>query len=176
MIRLFFIFFRISALALGGGYAMIPVMSKNLTSKKMITENEFMEILSIAQAMPGPIAFKTSWLIGKKIKGIIGAIIASLGVLIPPFFSIILVALILKRYSDNIYVSGFTKGAYASLIGMVAGILYDFVKTTKFNKYDIIIIILSISIIFFYPSYTIVTFFSTIIIFYFLEKRNDENV
>ncbi|KLO21475.1 chromate transporter [Marinitoga sp. 1197] len=175
MIKLFLMFFRISAFALGGGYAMIPVMSKNLTSKKLITEEEFREILSIVQAIPGPIAFKTSWLIGKKINGIKGAIISSLGILMPPFFSIILIASILKKYSDNIYVSGFTKGAYASLIGMVAGILYDFVKTTKFNKCDIIIIILSISIIFFYPSYTIVTFFSTIIVFYFLEKRNDKN-
>ncbi len=169
-------FFKISSLALGGGYAMIPVMLKNLTSANLLTEEEFKDILSIAQAMPGPIAFKTSWLIGKKIYGIKGAIVASLGILIPPFFSIVLVASILKKYSNNKFVSAFTKGAYASLIGMVAGILYDFVKTTKFNVYDIFIILLSVLMMFFYPNYTVIVFFSSVLLFYFLEKGYDKNV
>ncbi|KAF2956212.1 chromate transporter [Marinitoga sp. 38H-ov] len=176
MIRLFLMFFKISALALGGGYAMIPVMLKNLTSNNLITEEEFKEILSIAQAMPGPIAFKVSWLIGKKINGIYGALITSLGILIPPFFSIVLVASILKKYSNNNYVLAFTKGAYASLIGMVTGILVDFIKTTKKKIFDIIIIILSTIIMYFFPKYTVIIFFSSIILFYFLEKGYGKNV
>lgn len=175
MLKLFFMFFKISALALGGGYAMIPVMLKNLTSANLLTEEEFKNILSIAQAMPGPIAFKVSWLIGKKINGIKGSIITSLGILIPPFFSIVLVASILKKYANNNFVLAFTKGAYASLIGMVAGILYDFIKTTKTNIYDIFIIILSTLIMFIYPKYTVIVFFSSIILFYFLEKGYGKN-
>lgn len=176
MIRLFFMFFKISALALGGGYAMVPVMLKNLTAANLLTEEEFKEILSIAQAMPGPIAFKMSWLIGKKINGTKGSITTSLGVLIPPFFSIVLVASILKKYSDNIYIFGFTKGAYASLIGMVAGILYDFIKTTKFHFYDIAVIGFSTTIMFFYPNYTVIIFFLSLILFYYLGKGYDKNV
>ncbi|MBM7559333.1 chromate transporter [Marinitoga litoralis] len=175
MIRLFFMFFKISALALGGGYAMIPVMLKNLTSYNILSEEEFKEILSIAQAMPGPIAFKVSWLIGKKINGIKGSLVTSLGVLIPPFFSIVLIATILKKYSNNNYVLAFTRGAYASLVGMVAGILYDFIKTTKTNIYDIFIIIFSTLIMFVYPKYTVIVFFSSIILFYFLEKGYGKN-
>ncbi|SHE65093.1 chromate transporter [Marinitoga hydrogenitolerans DSM 16785] len=175
MLRLFWMFFKISAVALGGGYAMVPVMMKNLTNKGYLTNNEFKHILIVAQAMPGPIAFKISFLSGKKIAGIKGSIAATLGVLIPPFFSIILVASILKEYSDNIYVSGFINGAYASLIGMVGGILYDFIKSTKIRIYDILIIIFSVFIMFFYPRFTVIIFFASIILFYFLDKGFGKN-
>ncbi|GAB6188935.1 chromate transporter [Marinitoga arctica] len=176
MLNLFLIFFRISAVALGGGYAMIPVMMKNLTSKGYLSEDEFKHILIIAQAIPGPMAFKVSFLSGKKIQGIKGAIVSSLGVILPPFISIILVASILKEYSNNVYVSGFIKGAYASLIGMVAGILYDFIKTTKIKKYDLFIILFSVLIMFFFPRYTVLVFFSGVILFYFFDKGFDKNV
>lgn len=175
MLKLFFIFFRISALTLGGGYAMVPVMMKNLSASNQLKKDEFEKILVLAQSLPGPIAFNLAWLSGKQIKGIKGAVISSIAVLTPPFFSIILISSILKTYSENPYVSGFIKGAYASLIGMIAGLLIQIIKGTKFKLYNIAVIIAAIITIIFYSDLTILIFFLSVLFFYLTNKGNDKN-
>jgi len=175
LLKLFFIFFRISALTLGGGYAMVPVMMKNLSASNLLKKDEFEKILVLAQSLPGPIAFNLAWLSGKQIKGIKGAVISSIAVLTPPFFSIILISSILKTYSENPYVSGFIKGAYASLIGMIAGLLIQIIKGIKFKLYNIAVIIAAIITIIFYSDLTILIFFLSVLFFYLTNKGNDKN-
>lgn len=175
MLKLFFIFFRISALTLGGGYAMVPVMMKSLSSSNLLEKDQFEKILVLAQSLPGPIAFNLAWLSGKQINGVKGAIVSSIAVLTPPFFSIVLISSILKSYSDNPYVSGFIKGAYASLIGMIAGLLIQIIKGTKFKFYNILVIVLAIIAIFFYSDFTILIFFLSILFFYLTNKGYDKN-
>ena len=176
MLKLFFIFFRISALTLGGGYAMVPVMMKNLSASNLLTKEQFEKILVLAQSLPGPIAFNLAWLSGKQINGIKGAIISSLAVLTPPFFSIVLISSILKQYSENPYVAGFIKGAYASLIGMIAGLLIQIIKGIKFKIYNIIVIIFAIITITLFSDFTIIIFFLSVLFFYLTNKGFDKNV
>jgi len=176
LLKLFFIFFRISALTLGGGYAMVPVMMKNLSASNLLTKEQFEKILVLAQSLPGPIAFNLAWLSGKQINGIKGAIISSLAVLTPPFFSIVLISSILKQYSENPYVSGFIKGAYASLIGMIAGLLIQIIKGIKFKIYNIIVIIFAIITITLFSDFTIIIFFLSVLFFYLTNKGFDKNV
>ena len=88
LFSIFYIFFKISGFTIGGGYAMVPAIERNLINKKFISEKEFLKLLSIAQSMPGPIAFNLSVLLGSKLRGFWGALFASIGVLIPPFFGI----------------------------------------------------------------------------------------
>ena len=176
MLKLFFIFFRISALTLGGGYAMVPVMMKNLSASNLLTKEQFEKILVLAQSLPGPIAFNLAWLSGKQINGIKGSIISSLAVLTPPFFSIVLISSILKQYSENPYVSGFIKGAYASLIGMIAGLLIQIIKGIKFKIYNIIVIIFAIITITLFSDFTIIIFFLSVLFFYLTNKGFDKNV
>ncbi|MGM0642008.1 MAG: chromate transporter [Thermotogota bacterium] len=176
MFKLFFIFFRISALTLGGGYAMVPVMMKNLSASNLLTKEQFEKILVLAQSLPGPIAFNLAWLSGKQIYGLKGSIISSVAVLTPPFFSIVLISSILKQYSENPYVSGFIKGAYASLIGMIAGLLIQIIKGVKFRLYNFIVIIIAIVSITLFSDFTIIVFFLSVLFFYLTNKGFDKNV
>src|SRR6056297_2333277 len=153
---------------------MVPVMMKNLSASNLLTKEQFEKILVLAQSLPGPIAFNLAWLSGKQINGIKGSIISSLAVLTPPFFSIVLISSILKQYSENPYVSGFIKGAYASLIGMIAGLLIQIIKGIKFKIYNIIVIIFAIITITLFSDFTIIIFFLSVLFFYLTNKGFDK--
>ncbi|HOO76212.1 MAG TPA: chromate transporter, partial [Tepiditoga sp.] len=150
MLSLFLTFFRISALTLGGGYAMVPVMQRILEQKKWMDEKEFLEILSIAQAYPGPIAFNLSRMLGKRLKGFPGAVVSSLAVIIPPFFAIIIASAILTSLKDNIYVHKFLNGVYASLLGIIFNLVYKMIKSLDFSFTNYFLIGISfLAVIFF---------------------------
>jgi chromate transporter len=138
--RLFFLFLRISALTIGGGYAMIPVMKWELERSGLLTEKEFFRIVSVAQVVPGPIAFNTAVLVGKRLAGISGAIVSGVAVVLPPFFAIVAVAEVIRALSGISYVRSFLRGAYASIIGLVGSVLYRLVKNQRWNLYRAVMI------------------------------------
>jgi len=174
MIKLFLTFFRISALTIGGGYAMIPVIEKNLEKMNWMQPEDFYTLLTIAQSLPGPVAFNISWLVGKKLKGMPGAIIAAFAVMIPPFFTILIASSLIMKYRDNTYVQGFLKGAYGALIGMVGGIMYKLIRNQKWDIYKVILISASIVIFFLKSDIMIPIFLFLVISGYIAElKRSD---
>lgn len=90
---LFFTFLKIGGLTIGGGYAMIPVIERELVDKKQWVEpTHFFHLISLAQAVPGIIALNSAVYLGFKLKGIKGAIVSGLGVIIPSFFIMLAVA------------------------------------------------------------------------------------
>jgi len=77
---------KIGALTFGGGYAMIPIIEEEVTKKrKWISEIEIMDILAISESTPGPIAVNTATYVGYKVAGIVGGIVATIGLTIPSF-------------------------------------------------------------------------------------------
>lgn len=117
---MFSIFFRIGAFTFGGGYAMIPLIEKELVEKEgLIEADEFLDIIALAQSIPGAIALNTSTYIGYRTKGVKGGIVACLGVVLPSFLAILLLASIFNKVLDNPYVlKGFMgiRSAVAALI------------------------------------------------------------
>ncbi len=102
LFQLFFTFFKIGLFTFGGGFAMIPLMHRFVVEEKhWLTEQEFFDIIAIAQSTPGPIAVNSATYVGYKTKGIKGALIATLGVIIPSFIIIIIISLFFMRYKDN---------------------------------------------------------------------------
>ena len=92
---LFITFANIGAFTFGGGYAMIPLLQKEVVEKKKwIDENEMLDITAISQSTPGPLAINCATFVGYKIGGVWGSILATLGVVIPSFFIIIGVSII----------------------------------------------------------------------------------
>lgn len=92
MFDLFFTFFKIGITTFGGGYAMIPVLTREIAeNKKWATEDELLEYYAIGQATPGIIAVNTATFVGYKVRGVMGGIIATLGFIAP---SIIIISLI----------------------------------------------------------------------------------
>lgn len=91
--KLFTIFAKIGAFTIGGGVAMIPLIEREIVDKnKWLSDEEFMDMISIAQSAPGLIAVNVAIFIGHKLGGLKGSIIATVGSVLPPFIIILLVA------------------------------------------------------------------------------------
>ncbi len=171
ILYIFYIFIKISGFTIGGGYAMIPAVERNLINKKLITEREFFNVLAIAQSMPGPIAFNLSLLVGMKLKGFKGALAASLGVIIPPFIAILVVASIIQTYSDIIYVQKFLDGCYIATVSLTGYVLYKILKNYKFNKVNVVLLFFGASFLILNRNLTILVFMFLVLINYYYEKR-----
>ena len=117
---LFISMFKIGLFTFGGGYAMISVFENEFVSKKKYLEHEeFMNVLVIAESTPGPIAINMATYIGYKQQKIIGAIFATLGMVLPSFTIIFLISLFFNNLLENKYVSAAFKGIQACVIFLI---------------------------------------------------------
>lgn len=98
---LFFTFFKIGAFTFGGGYAMIPLIQKEAVEKnKWITEDDILEIIAIAESTPGPIAINSATFVGYRTCGVLGAMCATLGVVLPSFCIILAISYVLEQFQQ----------------------------------------------------------------------------
>ena len=98
---LFWTFCKIGALTFGGGYAMLPLIQREIVeNKKWSTEKEILDYYAVGQCTPGVIAVNTATFIGYKLKGIIGGIVATLGVIFPSIVIILIIATFLQNFAD----------------------------------------------------------------------------
>ena len=101
-LQLFWVFFKIGAFTFGGGYAMIPLIQREVVNKrKWLEEGEFMDMLAIAQSVPGPISLNTAVFVGNKLKKKRGSLVTSLGIILPSFIVILLIALVFTEFKEN---------------------------------------------------------------------------
>lgn len=107
---------KISALTFGGGYVIVPLMKKRFVDQlELITEDEMLNMIAVAQSAPGALAINTSIILGYKLYGIIGAITATIATVLPPLVIITIISNFYQAFKANIYVNN-------ALIGMSAGI------------------------------------------------------
>ena len=151
LVNLFWIFFKLGLLTFGGGYAMIPQITEIVVEKKKwMTEDDMLELLAIAESTPGPIAINMATYIGYKQKGILGSVIATIGVVLPSLIIIYLIFLILEQYMQNKYVQyAFTgiKVGVAFLI-LKSGISLIQKMPKKWFQISVLISIFALMIIF----------------------------
>ena len=102
-LQLFYEFFKIGLFTFGGGYAMIPLVKDTVITNSWLLENEFYDLLGICESTPGPIAINMATFVGSYQGGILGSAVATLGVVLPSFIIILLVAAILKNFIENKY-------------------------------------------------------------------------
>ena len=136
--QLFWTFFRISALTIGGGYVMVPVIGREITGKRWLAEEEFYNLFAVAQSFPGPIALTTALVVGRRLLGIRGFLLAFLGILIPPFVAILLAALVLDGIAEYAPVRAFLDGAAAVIPGVVAALLWRMCVTRKWTVWRVV--------------------------------------
>ncbi len=104
--KLFFNFFKIGLFTFGGGYAMIAVVEETGVDKfGWLTEDEFMEVIAIAESTPGPLAINMATFVGYKKAGVAGSALATLGVVTPSLVIIYLISLFLEPFMANKYVA-----------------------------------------------------------------------
>ncbi len=105
LIKLFFAFFKIGAFSFGGGYAMIPLIQKEIVEKYgFMTMRQFGDIIAIAEMTPGPISVNCATFVGYNVGGIFGAFFATLGVVAPSLLVVLILASIFLNYHENKWV------------------------------------------------------------------------
>ena len=124
---IFATFFRIGVFTFGGGYAMIPLVQREVIDKKRWIEREnFLQLLTLAQSAPGPIALNAAVFVGYKVRGYCGAVAAVLGVVIPSFDIMLAVAMFFAQMRDNRIVNaaflGMRPAVVALIIAPIAGL------------------------------------------------------
>ncbi len=145
---LFMVFFKIGAFTLGGGYAMVPLIQKEVVDNKgWLEKEEFIDTLALAQSSPGPIAINTAVFVGFKDSGLLGAIITTLGSVLPSFTIILIIALFFRNIRDNIYVDKAFKGIRPAIVALIAAPVISMSKSIALKSIKILIPILSALVI-----------------------------
>lgn len=133
--KLFKTFFKIGAFTFGGGYAMIPLIQKETVEKNnWISDDDILEIIAIAESTPGPIAINSATFIGYKIAGVLGAACATLGVVLPSFIIILVIAAILNEFQNIKAVQYAFFGIRAGVLALVLKALLTMYKKCPKNK------------------------------------------
>lgn len=132
---IFFSFLKIGAFTFGGGYAMIPLIEAEMIQKRSwLNREEFINLLIMAQSIPGPIALNTAVFVGYKTRGWKGAFAALLGVVIPSFVIILLIATVFTDFKDNHYVAAAFKGMRPAVVALIAAPLIGMSKGMSWWK------------------------------------------
>ncbi|MCF8018579.1 MAG: chromate transporter [Vallitaleaceae bacterium] len=119
-LELFLAFLKIGAFTFGGGYAMIPLIEKEVVvHKKWVHKDEIINLFAIAQSIPGAIAINTSTLIGYKVAGRRGAIAATTGVILPSFVIIITIATFFSMIADTPAVKAIFLGINGAVVALI---------------------------------------------------------
>lgn len=136
--ELFYTFFLIGLFTFGGGYAMIPLMESQLVGKGWLTTEILYDYIAISECTPGPFAINVATFVGSSMGGVLGSIFAVLGVVLPSFIIILLLATILKKFSKNKYYLGAINGVKPIIISLITStVLFLIIKTIFFNGYSL---------------------------------------
>ncbi|MBQ9644112.1 MAG: chromate transporter [Lachnospiraceae bacterium] len=134
--KLFLSTFQLSAFTFGGGFVIVPLMQKKFVEELgWIDQDEMMDLVAIAQSSPGPIAVNASILVGYHTAGIPGALLSTLGTVLPPFLIISIISVFYKAFRDNAVVSmamwGMICGVAAVILDVVLKMVSDFLKKKR---------------------------------------------
>lgn len=116
--------FRISAFTFGGGFVIIPLMRKSFVEKKnWLQEQEMLDLSAIAQSAPGPIAVNTSLLVGYRLAGMPGALVAIAGTVLPPFIILSIVSMFYTAFRDSALVAAVLRGMQAGIAAVIVDVV-----------------------------------------------------
>jgi len=135
LLDLFFTFFKIGAFTFGGGYAMIALLDRDcVDNKKWITSDELMNITVIAESTPGPIAINCATYTGYKMKGLLGAIVATLGMILPSTIIIYIVSIFFGDLLSNSIISNVFKGIRVAVCILIVQAAIKMIKKVMKNS------------------------------------------
>jgi chromate transporter len=141
---LFKTFCRIGGLTFGGGYAMLPMLQKEVVDeRKWATNDELLDYYAVGQATPGIIAVNTATFVGYKVKGIWGAFFATLGVVFPSFVIILVIASFLQNFSKYVIVQNAFSGIRVAVGVLILNAIIGLLKKSVVNKISMVIFIVT---------------------------------
>lgn len=119
LLYLFLEFLKIGLFTIGGGYAMIPLIKESVLNYSWLTEEEFTNLIGICESTPGPIAINMATYVGSTQAGILGSLAATLGVVLPSFVIIVLIAAVFHKFTSNKYFKNFIKGVGPAITALI---------------------------------------------------------
>ncbi len=154
--QIFLTFFKISPVTFGGGYAMIPLIEREIVERrKWLQTEELADVFAMAESVPGAIALNTSIFIGYRMAGVRGAIAALLGTLLPTFFLVLLLSLLYLRLKDHPKVEAAFMAIRVTVVALIAYAAIKIGKTAAVDLTTIGIIGISIGLMWFTPLHPI---------------------
>lgn len=129
LFKLFITFFKIGLFTFGGGYAMIPMISDEVVANGWATQQLLTDFIAISESTPGTFAINVATFIGMEQMGVLGAIFATLGVIMPSFIIILIIARFFGKVSDNKYVKSFLWGVRPVVVGLILAATFSIAKT-----------------------------------------------
>lgn len=135
LFEIFLIFFKMSPITFGGGFAMIPIMEDEMVNKKKwLSKENLVDIFAVSQSLPGAIAVNSATFVGYQIGGIPGGLSALLGIVMPTFGIIILLAALLGSFQHNIHLQAALEGIRPVVVALIASAAYKMGKVSIVDK------------------------------------------
>ena len=117
--RVFGVFVKVGAFTIGGGYAMIPVISSEMTKRGWMSENEVEDVVVLAQSAPGLLAVNMAVFTGRKLRGFAGSVVAAAGAVLPSFVIILLIAMFFAEFKENDFVRRIFQGVRPVAVALI---------------------------------------------------------
>lgn len=132
LLELFWTFFKIGALTFGGGYAMLPLMQEQVLSRAWATEEQLIHFIAVSESTPGPFAVNMATYIGAEMGGVFGSACATLGVVLPSFLVILIVAKCYDKFRQSRVVKGCMSGLKPAVVGLIGNAFLNVMITIFF--------------------------------------------
>lgn len=130
--ELFATFFKIGTFTIGGGYAMIPLIQREVVERRRwLSEEEMLDAIALSQTMPGILAANIAALVGQRLRGTRGALLAVLGNILMPIVFILLIALFFRQFKDNPTVEAIFMGIRPAVVALIAAPVFTLWKGVR---------------------------------------------
>ncbi|MDR2804368.1 MAG: chromate transporter [Dysgonamonadaceae bacterium] len=132
--QIFWTFSKIGAFTIGGGYAMIPLIQREVVErKKWIPENDFIDILAVSQSLPGILAVNIAIFAGYRMRRTAGSIVATTGAILPSFLMILLIAMFFRHFQDHPYIIKMFKAIRPAVVALIAVPVFTTARSVGIN-------------------------------------------
>ena len=145
--KIFLVFAKIGAFTIGGGIPMIAAIKSELTEKGWLKDEDFIDIITLAQTAPGLFAVNISILTGHKLRGTKGSVIATIASCLPPFLIILAVAIFFTSFKDNEYVIKAFKGIRPVVVALIGVPMIDMIKATDMKWWSWVVVVASMILV-----------------------------
>ena len=176
--QIFLVFGKIGAFTIGGGIPMIAAIKSELVERKWLNDEDFIDIITLAQTAPGLFAVNISILTGHRLRGTKGSVVATIASCLPPFLIILLVAIFFTTFKDNEYVIKAFKGIRPVVVALIGVPMTDMLKSTKMRWWSWLIVVGSMTLVCFLkvsPIYILVCVIAmALFISWWNERRRDK--
>ena len=176
--KIFLVFAKIGAFTIGGGIPMIAAIKNELVDRGWLKDEDFLDIITLAQTAPGLFAVNISILTGNRLRGTKGSVVATIASSLPPFLIILMIAMFFTSFKDNEYVISAFKGIRPVVVALIGVPMIDMLKATRMRWWSWLIVLSSMTLVCFMkvsPIYIIVCVIASALgIAYYCEKKRKE--